>query len=155
MRAKTKNSGLTNIPKIKLGYSIQTSGEQMKINSSQDAFTLITQHWNHDTIELFEEFKVLYLNRCNIPIGLRELSKGSSTGTVVDVKQIITIALLCSAQSMILFHNHPSTNLSPSTQDEKLTKKIHEACKYFDLKLLDHLIITKQNYYSFTDEGMI
>jgi len=142
------------ISEIKITYSSK-SKHKIKISSSKDAYDLLLDHWDKSTLELRESFKVLYLNRGNTVIGIEHHSVGGITGTIADVKLIIATALKCVASSIILSHNHPSGNLVPSQADKKLTNKIQEASKLFDISLLDHLIVTKEGYYSFCDENLI
>ena len=108
-----------------------------------------------DKIELLEEFKVLFLNRANRVLQIFPVSQGGMTGTVADPRLILAGAIKIASCAMILVHNHPSGNLKPARADEDLTFKIREAAKYFDLKVLDHLIITSEGYYSFADEGFL
>ena len=99
----------------------------------------------------------MYLNRANKVIGIYPLSVGGITGTVADIRLILSVALKAAATSIILIHNHPSGNLTPSRADEQLTQKINEAAKYMDMKVIDHLILSPDEnaYYSFADEGII
>ena len=83
------------------------------------------------------------------------LSKGGVTGTVADPRLILAVALKTAACSIMLCHNHPSGNLKPSRQDEELTYKIKKAGRYMDIKVIDHLVLDDDGYYSFADEGMI
>ena len=111
--------------------------------------------WNRNTIELQEEFKVLLLNRGNKVLGVYPLSKGGVSSTIVDLKLLFSVALKTNASGVILSHNHPSGNLNPSNVDENLTIKIKQASEFLDIKLLDHLIITKDGYYSFADNSKL
>jgi len=104
---------------------------------------------------LQEEVKVILLNRANIVIGIYEMSKGGITGSVVDNRIILAVALKCNATGIVMVHNHPSGNIVPSEQDKVITKKLKNACSILDLTLLDHLIITKERYYSFSDSGIL
>lgn len=99
-----------------------------------------------------EEFWVLFLNNSNKVIHKTQLSKGGITHTVVDVRLLFKTALEFGAVSIILVHNHPSGNLSPSASDKAITQKIKSAGENLDIKLLDHLIINEKDYYSFADE---
>lgn len=101
-----------------------------------------------------EEFWVLFLNNSNKVISKSQLSKGGISGTIVDVRMVFRLALENGATALILCHNHPSGNLQPSDADRKITKKIKQAGDSLDVKVLDHLIITETNYYSFVDEGI-
>jgi DNA repair protein RadC len=95
------------------------------------------------------------MNRARRILGIYELSTGGVAGTVADPKLVFTAALKANACNIILSHNHPSGNLKPSKADEELTKKIKEAGIYLDIKVLDHIIVTSEGYYSFADEGVL
>lgn len=125
------------------------------VKCSKDIYQLLLQVWNENLIELQEQFKVLLLNRCNRVLGIYQASSGGITGTVADPRLILIAALKTGAVSIVLSHNHPSSNLIPSKADEELTFKIREAAKFLDLQLLDHLIISSSGYYSFADEGQL
>jgi DNA repair protein RadC len=102
-----------------------------------------------------EVFAVVYLNRANKVNHYEIISEGGITGTVADPRIILKKALEHEAISLILCHNHPSGNLKPSRQDQELTNKIKEASHYFDIKVLDHIIVSEEGYYSFADEGIL
>lgn len=102
-----------------------------------------------------EEFWVLLLNRNNLLIDKLQVSQGGLSGTIIDVRIILKMALEKLACSIILCHNHPSGNLIPSEADKDITKKIKEAGKHMDIPVLDHLIIGNDAYFSFADEGLI
>ena len=102
-----------------------------------------------------EVFAVLFLNRSNKVNHFQIVSEGGITGTVADPRIILKKALEENAVNIILCHNHPSGSLKPSKADEELTYKIKEAAKYFDIKVLDHVIVSDDGYYSFADEGIL
>ncbi|CAN5118020.1 DNA repair protein RadC [soil metagenome] len=103
----------------------------------------------------YEVFAVLFLNQANKINHFEIISKGGITGTVADPRVILKKALEENATSIVLCHNHPSGNLRPSKADEDITQKIKEAAKFFDIKIMDHLIVSEEGYYSFADEGML
>jgi DNA repair protein RadC len=141
-------------PEITLKY--KASGiSKTKITNSQDSYNLLKQMYDGDTLEYCESSIVIYLNRASNSIGWQKISQGGITGTVVDVRMILATALKCGSTSLILSHNHPSGNLFPSGNDDKLTKQIKNACDIMEIKLLDHLIITIDGYYSYADQGQI
>ncbi|OOG66807.1 JAB domain-containing protein [Flavobacterium sp. A45] len=142
------------VAEIKVSYS-NTNLERIKITSSQALYSLVLKQWNLDLIEFKEEVKIVLLNRASIVLGMHELSKGGISGAVVDIRIILGIALKCNATSIVLVHNHPSGNLEPSEPDKSITQRLKEASKLLDLNLLDHLIITKEGYYSFSDNGIL
>lgn len=102
-----------------------------------------------------EVFAVMYLNRANKVNHFEIVSVGGITGTVADPRVILKRALEQDAVNIILCHNHPSGSLKPSRQDEELTRKIKEAARYFDIQVIDHLIVSEAGYYSFADEGLL
>lgn len=102
-----------------------------------------------------EVFAVAFLNQGNRINHIETISEGGITGTVADPRIILKKALEQNAVSLILCHNHPSGSLKPSRQDEELTKKIKEASKYLDIKVLDHIIVSDTGYFSFADEGIL
>ncbi|UEG48512.1 DNA repair protein RadC [Ferruginibacter lapsinanis] len=103
----------------------------------------------------YEVFGVLFLNQANKINHFEIISSGGITGTVADPRIILKKALDADATSLVLCHNHPSGNLKPSQADEAITYKIKEAAKYFDIKVIDHIIVSEDGYYSFADEGCI
>lgn len=100
-----------------------------------------------------EAFTIMYLNNANKVIQIEIVSEGGITATVVDIKVILKKALLHLASKIILAHNHPSGNLTPSTADKNITQKIKAAAQTLEIDVLDHLIIGRNEYYSFADEG--
>jgi DNA repair protein RadC len=102
-----------------------------------------------------EEFWILFLNRSNRVINHLKLSQGGVSGTVTDVRMVMKKAIEYLASGIIVCHNHPSGNLNPSESDTKITQKIKEAGALMDIQLLDHLIISDKDYYSFADNGLL
>jgi DNA repair protein RadC len=144
----------SNIAEIKISYSYKTLKKfRIKINKSEDAFKSFLQSWDKNLIELQEEFKVLLLNNSNEVLGIHSLSKGSTKGTVVDLKLLFAIALKSNATGIIIGHNHPSGTLKASSSDLELTRRIKKSGDLLDVKLLDHLIITKDEFYSLADNN--
>ena len=120
--------------------------------NSQDVASylqILLRDYNH------EVFGVLYLNQGNKVRDFTILSTGGITATVADPRLILKKALEQDAVAMILCHNHPSGHLSPSQSDRDLTTKITEAARYFDIRVLDHIIVSDEGYFSFADEGLI
>lgn len=126
--------------------------EKNKISSSSSVYELLQPIIG----ELpHEEFWILYLNNSNKVIQKNQLSKGGITGTLVDVRLALKLALEVGATGIILAHNHPSGTLKPSEADKQLTLKLSTAAKSLDIKVLDHLIITEKAYFSFADENLL
>jgi len=133
-------------------YKIQ---ERPQINSSNDAYDILIQHWKQGSIEYLEEFKVILLNTNNRVLGIVDISVGGLQGTLADPKVIFAIALKTNSSKIILAHNHPSGNIKPSNTDIKLTQKLKEGGKLLEIDVCDHIIVTTDRYYSFADECMM
>jgi DNA repair protein RadC len=129
-----------------------SSLEKTVIRSSRDI-----AHYLHASLKDYdhEVFAVVFLNRANKINHFEIISKGGITGTVADPRIILKKALEEEATSVVLCHNHPSGNLIPSRADEELTRKIKEAAGYFDIKVIDHIIVSEEGFYSFADEGIL
>lgn len=117
---------MNNISEIKVSYK-STKLPSKTIGCSYDAFDLLKQTWNRNTIELFEEFKIILLNRANNVLGIYQVSSGGVSGTIADAKLIFSVALKTMASGIILAHNHPSGKLKPSDADKTLTKSLVKA----------------------------
>lgn len=102
-----------------------------------------------------EEIWIILLNRRNQVIHEFMSTSGSSTASVFDSKMIIKRALLENAEGLAMCHNHPSGNLLPSPQDDNITRKLHEACKAMDIRMIDHVIVSVNGFYSYCDEGRL
>ena len=143
------------MPEITISYKDNVkASERVKILSSETSYSYLKPFYA-ECMEHHEESHVMFLNRANKALGVSLISKGGMAETVMDVKIILQTALKVHASGIILSHNHPSGNLCPSEPDKRITSKIKEACKCLDLVLLDHIILTDEHYYSFTDEGLI
>ena len=149
-----KTNDLNQLAEISINYSARVKNtDRAVINSSQSVYNLVRPDWQE--INIRESMKVLYLNRANKVLGIYELSKGGITGTVVDLRLLFATALKSLSCSIILLHNHPSGNLKPSQADINITNKVKDAGKLLDIQLLDHLIMTEDSFFSFSDEGII
>lgn len=126
--------------------------ELTRITSSKVVFELMQPLIGELT---HEEFWIVFLNNSNKVIFKSQLSKGGITGTVVDVRLVFKMALEVGATSLILCHNHPSGSLKPSDEDNKITQKLKRAGESLEIKVLDHLIVTENSYFSFADEGIL
>lgn len=145
---------ITLLAALELGRRRQLSQimERTRIQSSNDAYLLIAPI----IADLnYEEFWIILLNRANKVIDKRKISSGGVSGTIVDPKIIFKTALEKLASSIVLFHNHPSDNLRPSSADLELTRKIKSGAKLLEISILDHIIIGDSGYYSFADEGVL
>lgn len=123
------------------------------ITSSYQAYELIKQLWHTEKINLQEQFAALFMNTSKKTIGWKVISTGNMTKCIIDIKLLVSLALHSMCTHVVIVHNHPSGNLKTSDSDETITKTIKDALKLIDVQLMDHLIITENGYYSFSDEG--
>ena len=137
---------ITYRPKLK-------ASELTKIITSQEAYECLKPIF--PSLDYREYFYILCLNRNNKVLGYCQISMGGLSGTVIDVRIIMQVALKSNSSCLILAHNHPSGNLTPSDADIEITRKIRDAGKCLDIPVLDHLILSSESYYSFADEGMM
>jgi DNA repair protein RadC len=140
---------------LTVGYK-RKAEKRKKIHSSLDIASFAREFlYEEGTIEYSELFFVLFLDRSHQVYAYKQLSSGGMTGTVVDPRLLFQAALLCHAYTLILIHNHCSGNIQPSGSDIGLTKQISEAGRLLEIKILDHIILTTDGYYSFSDEGLV
>lgn len=147
---KTYKSNLNGIRLVKE----ETEFKRVKITSSKDAAKYARNFFQED-IEIYESFFMILLNRANNTDAYVKISQGGIAGTVVDLKLIAKYAIDCLASGVIVCHNHPSGTLFPSEQDKLITEKIKKALNLLDIKLLDHIILTKDGHFSFADECLL
>ncbi|HTM93160.1 MAG TPA: JAB domain-containing protein [Flavisolibacter sp.] len=156
MEQHFNKEALTKVAEVELVYKSKVkASERPVVQSSTDAANILRVLWEDGKLELVEQFKVLFLNRSNKVICIYNVSSGGVTGTVADPKLIFTAALRVNAVSIILCHNHPSGSLKPSRADEELTNKIKQAGAFLDIKVIDHIILSSESYFSFADEGLL
>jgi DNA repair protein RadC len=147
----------TKVNEISISYTQKIKNDiRVNIKSSQDAADYLRNIWNPDTLNIHETFMVIMLNNANYINGFYTLSTGGINSTCVDIRILFAIVLKSLSTSIILAHNHPSGNLNPSEADKKLTQKVVKAGKLFDIKTLDHIILSPENkYFSFADESLL
>ncbi len=133
---------------------MDTDFKRIKIHISKEASDFIRQFYSDD-IGIFESFFLLLLDQSNSTIGYVKISQGGITGTVVDPLLVAKYVIDSLAKGVILAHNHPSGNLSPSRQDLDITERIKKGLNLFDVQVFDHIILTEEGYKSFSDDGLI
>lgn len=144
------------INEVELHYRQPQPKESFFIRNSKDAHNVLRNVFDNNQIGVREEFIVLYLDRSNKVLGSYTGFKGGITGVIVDPRIVFSIALKCLAVSLVIAHNHPSGNLTPSLEDKKLTAKIKQGGRFLDIFLLDHLILNPVgDYFSFSDDGLL
>ena len=154
--AQLKAVSSSKVAEVKLTYRSKVKpSDRPQVTSSSDSYRILKESWDTGKLEFVEQFKVLLLNRANRVLGIYELSTGGVAGTVADPKLVFVAALKGCASAIILCHNHPSGNTKPSAADLQLTKKMKQAGEVLDITVLDHIILTSENYYSLADEGLL
>lgn len=149
-----KQKAATILASIELGRrrSISQSITKKSVTSSMDIAAMLKSMLKDSAIEVFG---VIFMKSANRVNHFEIISRGGVTGTIADPRIILQKALEVQAVNLILVHNHPSGNLKPSKSDEELTQKIKNAASYFDIRVIDHIIISEEGYYSFADEGIL
>lgn len=143
-----------NVSEIKLVYKPRYSAkERPKIDSSKLAYDILKKSWDEGLMQFLEQFKVILLNTANKVLGIFEVSTGGINCVTVDQRIVFACALKANATQIILAHNHPSGNLKPSPEDLKLTEQLVTSGKILNIKVIDHIIMTVDGYYSFADNG--
>ena len=132
----------------------RTTKPTVKINSSKDIRPFIYPYFD-EIMDDHEQVKIIHLNNSNNVVNVHESTTGSEVGCIVDIKAILRHALLIKTIAIVVVHNHPSGALYPSQADKTFTEKLKNAAKYLDIKVLDSMIITRESYYSFADEGLL
>jgi DNA repair protein RadC len=125
------------------------------IRNSGDAHTVLSKLIDYDLVDYKEYFWVLLLTKSNRVLGFSQIGMGDTASVVVNIKEIFQLALKANACGLILCHNHPSGNLTSSKPDKTLTEKIKIAGNIFSIQLVDHIIITREGFYSLADNGDI
>ena len=121
------------------------------IKGSNDVVSILRSIMSEDEIQIFESMVCIYLNQAHGVLGWKKVSQGGVSQTVIDNRLVLAPAILSAASAIILCHNHPSGNLNPSANDKKVTTRLSEACDLFNVRLLDHIILTKDSHYSMAD----
>jgi DNA repair protein RadC len=157
MKTNQLINDLQHVCEVSIGYSVKVkAADRKKITRSGDAENLF-RPW-YDNTGLFEQkevFTVLLLNRANQAMGILKVSEGSASACVVDIQYIFRAAILAGASGLVLCHNHPSGAAQPSRADEALTLTLKSALALVDVRVLDHMIVTRAKVLSFAEEGLI
>ena len=144
------------VTQVELVYKATVKpSERPFIKGSLSAFEVFSESWNQDKIELLEEFKAMFLNRVGRVLAIADISIGGISSTTVDMRHIMAIGLMLNAVSLVVCHNHPSGSMYPSNSDDILTTDLEGCSSIMRIKLLDHIIITREGYYSYADEGRL
>lgn len=150
------SDGASRITEVELIYRSKCkASERRSISSSSAAYQALMDSWDMNKIELQEQFKVMLLDRKNGCMGISTVATGGITSCLVDLKIVFATAIKASATKIILAHNHPSGNTVPSLEDKSLTERFAQVGMLLQLPVIDHLIVTKEGYTSFADEGFI
>ncbi len=144
----------SDMPEITLKYKTGNY-KKTKISTSLDAFQVLLELYDDDTVDYKETAYALFLNKANNTIGWMKISEGGTTATIIDSKMIFATALKCNASGIILSHNHPSGQLIASDEDRKMTERIVSIGFILGIEVLDHVIVCRSGYYSMSDEGLM
>lgn len=142
------------VSEVSLAYRHKVkASERPRVTSSKDAYNILLKTWDKNKIDMQEEFRVLLLDRKSSCLGVSTVASGGISSCLVDLKLVFATAIKACASAIILSHNHPSGNLTPSPEDKALTRRFNEAARLLDMQVMDHIIVTREGYTSFADEG--
>ena len=147
--------GMTCVAEVKMSYRRQTGIEQRTVRTSKDVYDMALEIYDDDIIDYSEQAYVLLLNQSNKVNGYRKIADGGLATAQVDIRMIMQAALLTNSTAIAFIHNHPSGNLTPSKQDDNLTRCIKQCCDFMNISMLDHVIATREGYYSYADHGRL
>lgn len=137
-------------------YSLKAQKQEFpiaKIRCATDAVNFARQFY-YDDITIYESAFIILMNNAGNAMGYAKISQGGICGTIVDVRIVAKYAVETLASSVILVHNHPSGNVTPSNDDKELVKRLHQALMVLNVKFYDSIIITEDSYLSMRDEGI-
>jgi DNA repair protein RadC len=158
MNARNQNEELkkvSTVHEVELVYKRPVLKGATRIRTSKEVETVLRKVYDKNRLDLKEFFYIILTSHYNQVVGVAQLSMGTVSNTIVSIAEIMQLALLRNASGIILSHNHPSGNLSPSQNDRILTKDVQKAAKLFNISVLDHIILTSEGYYSFSDHGEV
>ncbi|CAL2093274.1 JAB domain-containing protein [Tenacibaculum sp. 190524A02b] len=155
MKSKTTKILSAPIHTVELHYKRPPIEKLVHITNSKEAEEYIRRHINTQRIDLKEFFWIVLMTGSGHALGFAELGSGTTNHVSVSIREIFQLALISNASGIILCHNHPSGKLKSSLEDKALTGQIEETASIFSIKLIDHLIITSESYYSFQDGGLL
>jgi len=147
----------TKAPEIEIYYKTAVNVEKRPVIKHPDDICNIMYEIGemNRNLQYKELFYALYMNQANEILAVHKISEGTTTAAPVDVKFIMQGAIMTNATQLAICHNHPSGSTTPSRGDKQVTEKIKQAAALFDVELIDSVIITTTNYYSFTAEGIL
>ncbi|MBI1289202.1 MAG: DNA repair protein [Flavobacteriales bacterium] len=143
------------VKELEIQYERPPFDAMSKIGNSKDCERLFRSVFNPKTLDLKESFWIALLNRSNRVLGVSLVGVGSVSACTVNLLEIFQLAITTNACAIVLCHNHPSGNVQPSQADIALTRKIKDGCKLFEIVMLDHIILTRETYFSFVDDGVM
>ncbi len=149
------NTDLQAVHEISLKYEKKEINiSKRHITGSDIAYNIIKQFYNSD-INIYETVYAIFLNTANSVIGVAKIGQGGLSSSIVETRIIYKIAIDLLSSGVILVHNHPSGEIKPSDIDKAITNKLKKGLKTLDIRLLDHLVISNKDYFSFADEGLL
>jgi DNA repair protein RadC len=144
------------LAELKAVYRSRTrAAERPKVRAPEDVTAYLRAVWDRDSLELFEEFVVVCLNAAHQVVGWVKASRGGFDAAAVDPRLVFGIALQTASSALIVAHNHPSGELTPSEQDREVTRRLKEAGRLLGIAVLDHIILTRESSFSFSEHGLM
>lgn len=155
MNATEIRKGLHCVAEVQMTYRRQTGIEQKTVRTSRDVYDMALEIYEDGIIDYSEQAYVLLLNQNSKANGYRKIADGGLAAASVDIRMIMQAALLTNSTAIAFIHNHPSGNIIPSKQDDNLTRCIKQCCDFMNINMVDHVIVTREGYYSYADHGRL
>lgn len=161
MEMKRQFKGVGEAKAISVSAALELATRMRSLESKQKSLRVTDSSVAYEYVRSYvanlptEEFWIIALSRANVIRRAVCISRGGTAATYVETKLVLKTALDHLAAGVILVHNHPSGNLTPSSDDDRLTRRLKDACALLDIRVLDHLIITADSYYSYSDNGRL
>lgn len=155
MKTTNLSTHLMSCNEVELHYKRPIFSEMKSISSSEDVEVFLRNYIHPNLIDVKEFFWVIFLSRANRVLGVSTIGSGDVYGVMVNIREIFQLTLSLHASSIVVAHNHPSGKLDPSKKDIQITTKLKRGLSLFDVKLLDHLILTSESFLSFSDQGIL
>ncbi|QTE21106.1 JAB domain-containing protein [Polaribacter cellanae] len=153
MKKQLPSTQVFSYAEIEIHYKRPLFSKMKSISSAEDVNALLRAYIHPNQMDVKEFFFTIFLSRANTVLGIATIGVGTIDGVNVNIREIFELTLLTHASHIIVAHNHPSGKLQPSQNDRKITEKLRKGLSLFDVKLLDHLILTSEDYLSFANEG--
>jgi DNA repair protein RadC len=155
MKKQIPSTEVLSCAEVEIHYKRPLFSSMKYVASAEDVNSLLREYIHPNMIDVKEFFVAIFISKANRVIGITTIGVGTIDTVPVNLREVVALTLLTNATHIIVAHNHPSGKLKPSENDKRITQKLQKGLFLFDVKLLDHLILTSESFYSFANEGIL